>query len=146
MSLSDPTRKMSKSDDSDKGYIGLFEAEASLRKKVRAAVTATDTTTGQMSPGVENLFEILKACDKTEMAAEFLTEFRTGTIRYADLKDAVADALVQITSQLIQNRADVEGSQEELDRRLKEMTEKTRALARQTLREVKQVTGLPVFE
>ena len=39
MSLSDPTKKMSKSDDSDKGCIYLLDKPEVARKKVMSAVT-----------------------------------------------------------------------------------------------------------
>ena len=62
MSLADPTKKMSKS-LGDKHYISLFETEDSIRKKVKTAVTDTGGQPGgEMSPGVANLFTIIKAC------------------------------------------------------------------------------------
>ena len=60
MSLSDPTAKMSKS-AGDAHYVGVMEEEASIRKKVRSAVTDMGLEAGDaMSPGVANLFEILE--------------------------------------------------------------------------------------
>ncbi len=54
--------KMSKS-LGEKHYINLFGEEDRVRKQIKSAVTDTgDTPAGQMSAGVQNLFEILRAC------------------------------------------------------------------------------------
>ncbi|MDV7397832.1 tryptophan--tRNA ligase, partial [Arthrospira platensis SPKY1] len=61
LSTADPTRKMSKS-AGDKHYINVFAEPQVIRKQIKSAVTDTgDTPTGEMSPGVQNLFELLKA-------------------------------------------------------------------------------------
>ena len=60
MSLAEPTKKMSKS-LGDKHVLGLFEAEDSIRKKIRSAVTDLGEESKEMSPGVQNLFTLLKA-------------------------------------------------------------------------------------
>ena len=145
MSLGQPENKMSISDTagSEKNCIGLFEEEESIRRKIRGAVTGV--TSGPMSAGVANLFEILRACDKLQTANEFQKEFEAGSIRYADLKDAVADALIELTSGLRKKRQDIEGDSQSVDRCLREMTGKARELACKTIEEVRQLTGLLSF-
>src|SRR6478672_4984268 len=66
-SLLDPSRKMSKS-LGPRHYIGLFEEPASVRAKVQAAVTDPGILPPgvTMSPGVANLFAILRACGQGE--------------------------------------------------------------------------------
>ena len=57
MDLQDPTRKMSKSSESPQGTIGLFDDPATIERKIKRAVTDTDTgparcaTTRSPSPG-----------------------------------------------------------------------------------------------
>jgi tryptophanyl-tRNA synthetase len=102
MSLADPTKKMSKSLGPNH-YIGLFEDADSVRKKVRSAVTAT-ASGGVISPGVENLLALLKACGKDEEYADMLEKETSGTLQYSTLKTAVADAIVDLTSPLIERR------------------------------------------
>src|SRR5262249_34238709 len=99
MSPADPARKMSKS-AGERHYIGLFEEEVSVREKVRAAVTDGGPAGADMSAGVANLFAILKACGKRESAAALLREYQAGGRNYAALKEAVADALVELTGRL----------------------------------------------
>ncbi len=142
MSLADPTKKMSKS-LGEKHYIGLFEEEAKIRKKVRSAVTDTgDTPEGVMSPGVDNLFNLLKACGKVDAVESFTTDHNSGTLRYKDLKDATADALEELINpfrskkeQLLNDRAYVEGI-------MKEHSQKAAEIADETLHNVKRLTGM----
>jgi tryptophanyl-tRNA synthetase len=146
MSLVDPEKKMSKSDKAggERNYVGLFEDPEKIRKKVRSAVTDSgDKPAGGMSPGVGNLFEILQACGKTDVAASLQKDHDAGTLRYSDLKNAVADALVELTSELRRRRDEFTADEATVDKHIREMTEKARTLARETMREVRRLTGLP---
>ena len=142
MSLADPTKKMSKS-LGDKHYIGMFEEEEKIRKKVRSAVTDTgDTPEGEMSPGIANLFTLLKACGKDEYVVSFNEDYKAGSLRYSDLKNATADALVELIepfrtkkNELLKDRSFVEGI-------MKEHSQKAGELANETLHHVKRLTGM----
>ena len=67
MDLQEPTKKMSKSSASPQGTIGLFDDPASIERKIKRAVTDTDTGPDAVrydpvaKPGVSNLLEILAA-------------------------------------------------------------------------------------
>ncbi len=142
MSLADPTKKMSKS-LGEKHYIGLFDEEAKVRKKVRSAVTDTgDTPEGTMSPGVENLFNLLKACGKVEEMESFMKDFQEGSLRYKDLKDTTADALVTLTEPFRIRKAELQNDKSFVEKVIKEGGEKATELANETLREVKKLAGL----
>ena len=144
MSLIHPDQKMSKSEvEAEKGCIGLFEDEASIRDKVRAAVTDAGPRQVGMSAGVENLFEILRACERQQDYETLQAEYKSGRLKYVDLKDAVAEALIAITGRLRARRADLLADPEFVDRQLRDMTDKARTVARETMREVRQLTGLP---
>jgi tryptophanyl-tRNA synthetase len=104
LSLADPVRKMSKSLGA-KHYVGLFEDEASIRGKIRAAVTDTGGPRAGTSPGVDNLFRIL-AGTAPPLEHERLDRARKdGSLRYADLKEAVAEHLVIALRPLWERRA-----------------------------------------
>lgn len=143
-SLADPTRKMSKSLGS-RHYVGLFEEEAAVRRKVRSAVADSgDLPAGDaLSPGVENLLEILSACGRDEVASQFRQEYRTGNRRYAVLKDVVADALVELTGRLRTSRTELMRDPDRVDREVRQMSERARELARSTLQDVRERVGLP---
>ncbi|WP_017548034.1 tryptophan--tRNA ligase [Salinicoccus carnicancri] len=61
MSLNDPTKKMSKSDDNQKGYISLLDDPKAAAKKIRSAVTDSGSEIRydkEEKPGVSNLLDI----------------------------------------------------------------------------------------
>lgn len=143
-SLADPSKKMSKS-LGEKHTIGLFEEETSVRKKVRSAVTDSGVLPPgiEMSPGVHNLFELLKACGKTEIAAQLLTEYKSGNRQYAPLKEAVAETLVELTGGFRARRAEFTQDKKAVMQQVRESSEKARELAAATMKEVRRVIGLP---
>ena len=94
--LADPTKKMSKSDESGKGVIFLTDTPEVARKKVMSA--ATDSV-GQINyshetqPGVSSLIELLallKGVDKQTVIDQY-----TSQTMYGPLKSEVADTVVQ---------------------------------------------------
>jgi tryptophanyl-tRNA synthetase len=163
MSLADPTRKMSKS-LGPKHFIGLFEEADAIRKKVAGAVTdsggaARDDSEPRnawyhaapyhvpagkiMSEGVENLFSILRACGKQEMMQPMLQQFAAGELKYKPLKDAVGDALVELTQALREKKMKLEENPAQVEQTIRESSERARAIARKTIEEVRSLTGLP---
>ncbi len=143
MSFADPTKKMSKS-AGERHYVGLFEDEKGIRNKVKSAVTDSgETPEGQMSPGVENLFEILKACGKTDQAAKLIDHYEAGKLQYRVLKEVVADALVELTSRLRARRNEIASDAVTVNRQVREMSDKAHGIAADTLKEVRRMIGLP---
>lgn len=142
MSLADPTRKMSKV-AGENHFIRLFEEEKTLRKKVMDAVTDSgETPKDKMSPGVKNLFELLKACEKESEMLSLLNDFNAGTLKYKLLKETVADSLVELTSEMRRRRTEIAGDVSLLNDTIREMSGAARAIAQETLFEVKQMVGL----
>ena len=141
MSMADPTKKMSKS-LGDKHVIGLFEEESSIRKKIRSAVTDTGEESDLVSPGVQNLFTLLKASGQEAMHDSWMRDYENGTLKYAELKDGVADALVALTNAFIIRRQELSNDQHSIESVIDRLSEKARVLAADTIREVKQIAGL----
>ncbi len=141
-SPADPARKMSKS-AGEKHYINVFSDEARIRKQIKSAVTDTgDTPQGEISPGVANLFEMLKAAGKREALAALMDDYRTGTLRYVDLKEQVADALVELSNGFRAKKAELESNKKAVKASIKESSAHIRQRAQQTVREVKELAGL----
>lgn len=92
--LVDPSRKMSKSDETGKGVIFLSDTPEEARKKIMSATTDDkasvnyDTIT---QPGISNLIDILALLRGTS-PQEVETEFK-GMERYGDFKSIVADEM-----------------------------------------------------
>jgi tryptophanyl-tRNA synthetase len=94
MDLQEPTRKMSKSEASPQGTILVLEDLASVAKKVKRAVTDTETEVRydrEAKPGVSNLLDILSACtgeDPEVLAGRYQ--------QYGPLKADTAEAVVEL--------------------------------------------------
>ena len=142
MSLADPTKKMSKS-LGPKHYIGLFEEEAKIRKKVRSAVTDTgDTPDGEMSYGVQNLFNLLKACGNLDAVESFTNDFKAGELRYKDLKDTVGDGLVALLEPFRIKKEQLMNDRAYVEQIMKEHSQKAATIAGETLGNVKNLAGM----
>ena len=141
-STADPSRKMSKS-AGEKHFINVFADEARLRKQIKSAVTDTgDTPAGEMSKGIENLFELLKACEKMNVHDSLMTDYEAGTLKYVDLKESVADALVELSTQFRDRKAELMSNKKEVKNQIKASSAEIRKRAQQTIKEVKDLTGL----
>ncbi len=142
LSPADPTRKMSKS-LGEKHVINLFGEEEKMRKQIRSAVTDTgDTPEGEMSPGVANLFTLLKASGGVDASRLLMDEHVRGTLRYTDLKEVVADALGDMMGPIQERYKDILANKRTWKKRVQEASAQIRERARDTLREVHEITGL----
>ncbi len=141
-STADPSRKMSKS-AGEKHYINVFGDEARIRKQIRSAVTDTgDSTSGEMSAGIQNLFELLKAGEQLDAYDQLMKEYENGTLKYVALKDAVADTLVNISNEFKARRKELDSNKKEVKNQIKASSANIRKKAQQTLRDVKELSGL----
>jgi tryptophanyl-tRNA synthetase len=138
-SLSDPTKKMSKSDESAAGSILLLDDDDTVRRKFKRAVTdsGTEIRFDEQRPAITNLltiFQLLTGKQPPEVEAHFEGK------GYAQLKSELAEATVEFLRPL-QERA--RGySDEELNRTLDEGRERAQQIARGTLDDVKSRLGL----
>ncbi len=141
-STADPDRKMSKS-AGEKHYINVFAEEARIRKQVKSAVTdAGDTKEGEMSIGVENLFSLLKAAGNNEAHESLMNDFTNGSLRYVDLKEAVAESLVGLSANFREKKAELNANKKEVKNSIKASSFEIRKRAQETIREVKELSGL----
>ncbi len=141
-STADPVKKMSKS-AGEKHHINVFADEARIRKQIKSAVTdAGDTKSGEMSPGVANLFSILKASDKMDEYNQLKEDFDKGALKYAPLKEIVADALVEQTNLFKERKAAFMDDKKNVKNTIKASSAEIRKIAQETVKEVKELTGL----
>ena len=69
-------------------------------------------------------------------------DYFAGTLRYVDLKGQTADALVALTSEMRDRRADVLRRETDLEGRIMAMGERARAMARETLALAREKMGM----
>ena len=141
-STADPTKKMSKS-AGEKHYINVFADEATIRRQIKSAVTDSgDTPSGSMAEGVQNLFELIKASGWNSEYDQLMTEYKSGTLKYVDLKQTTADALVHLLVPFAEKKKDVNADKKSLKDQIKQSSSEVRKVAQQTIREVKELVGL----
>lgn len=140
MSLADPTKKMSKSDENPNGYVAIIESRDETIRKIKRAVTDSDTCVrfADGKDGINNLMSIYSAfTGKTleQIEAEF--EGRG----YGDFKAAVgetcADALQPIRDEfgkIVKDKAYLESI-------MRSGAERACGLARRTLSKVDRKVG-----
>jgi len=139
MSLSDPSKKMSKSDDDPNGCVMLMDDAETIQRKFKRAVTdsGTEIRFDPERPAITNLLEIfhLITGHSTEQV-----EDRFAGKGYAQLKGDLAEVTVEFLRPIQQSLREI--SDERLDEILTLGRDKARNIAKATLNEVFDRTGL----
>ena len=139
MSLSDPSRKMSKSDNDPNGCVLLMDDADTIQKKFKRAVTdsGTEIRFDESRPAINNLLEIYHLMTAKSQQE---TEDHFAGKGYAQLKGDLADATVEFLRPIQQRVQEI--TDEQLDQILDQGCEKARQIASVTLDQVFQKTGL----
>lgn len=143
MSLQEPTKKMSKSDDNRKNVIGLLEDPKAVTKKIKSAMTDSEEPPVirydvKNKPGVSNLLDILSGVTGktiTELEAEFEGQM------YGHLKGAVAEAVSGMLTEVQERFNRFRSDEAFLQQIMKEGAEKARARASVTLKKAYEAIG-----
>ncbi len=142
MSLAEPTKKMSKSDENANATIYLVDDRDTIIRKFKKAVTDSDAEVRydrENKPGVSNLMEIYGVVtDKTmdEVTKEFDGK------GYGDFKLAVGEAVADMLAPFHERCAQLEKDKAYIDSCIKENDEKAAYFANKTLRKVHKKLGL----
>ncbi|MDD1795918.1 tryptophan--tRNA ligase [Enterovibrio sp. ZSDZ42] len=143
MSLQDPTKKMSKSDDNRNNVIGLLEDPKAIAKKIKRAMTDSEEPPRvlfdiQNKPGVANLMGLMSvATGKTfaEIEADYADKM------YGHLKTDTAEAVVAMLEPVQQRYAEFRQDRAYLDQVMKAGAEKASERAAVTLKKVYEAVG-----
>jgi tryptophanyl-tRNA synthetase len=140
MDLQEPTRKMSKSEESPQGTILVLEDLAGVARKIKRAVTDTETEVRydpEAKPGVSNLLSILAVArgdDPAELAADYQ--------QYGPLKADTADAVVELLRPVQERYAELAADPQGTAKLLERGAEKAAGVAGGTLRRAQDAVGL----
>lgn len=139
MSLSDPTKKMSKSDDDVNGSVMLLDDADTIQRKFKRAVTdsGTEIRFDKTRPAITNLltiFQLLTGQSPEEIEANFADK------GYAQLKQQLADATINFLRPLQERVLAIDDG--ELAVMLENGREKARQIARPTLAAAMQRMGI----
>jgi len=135
MDLQEPTRKMSKSEDSPAGTVLVLEDLDAVAKKIKRAVTGTDYDPAQ--PGAANLLSILAACTGGSSA-----ELGTRYSQYGPLKSDVTDAVVALLEPIQARYRELSADPATVAKILEGGAEKAQSVAAATLARARANLGL----
>ncbi|MCL2396587.1 MAG: tryptophan--tRNA ligase [Defluviitaleaceae bacterium] len=144
MSLTEPTRKMSKSDE-ENSYVSLMDAPDAVIRKFKRAVTDSDMEIRYdqaEKPGISNLLEIYaNACGISIDAA--VAEFEGKG--YGHLKTTVGEAVVGNIIEPVQGRfAEISKDAAYLDEIMKKNAQRAAQIGERVLKKVKKKVGFVV--
>lgn len=142
MSLQDPEKKMSKSDENPNASVYLMDDADTIIRKFKRAVTDSEARICYCDeqPGIKNLIEIyctLSGKSPQEAVREF--EGRG----YGDLKLAVGETVVDALRPVQEEFARLSGDKAYIDGIIKENADKANYYATKTLRKVQKKVGFP---
>ncbi|MEG1393228.1 MAG: tryptophan--tRNA ligase [Christensenellaceae bacterium] len=141
MSLQEPEKKMSKSDDNENAYIALLDSPEVITRKIKKAVTDSEGVIRftEEKQGVSNLLTIYSAINKKSIQ-ECEKEFEEQN--YGTLKQRVAQAVVSVLEPLQKEYAKVRVDKAFLESIMTENAQKAAFAANKTLSKVKKKVGL----
>lgn len=142
MSLQDPSKKMSKSDENPNASIYLMDDVDTIVRKCKRAVTDSEAQIcyREEQPGVKNLIDIYSACTGNT-PDQVVKEFDGKG--YGDFKAAVGEAVVSVLKPLQDEVARLEKDKGYIDGIIKNNAEKANYFAMKTLRKVQKKVGFP---
>ncbi|MEG3766329.1 tryptophan--tRNA ligase [Alteromonas sp. 14N.309.X.WAT.G.H12] len=143
MSLQEPGKKMSKSDDNVNNFIGLLEDTKKITKKIKRAVTDSDEQARiyfnpQEKPGVSNLLTLLSLATGKKVD-DLVGEYEDKM--YGHLKGDVAEAVVALLTPIQERFRAIREDRSYLDDVMKQGAEKASAKAAVTLEKVYDTVG-----
>jgi len=142
MSLQEPEKKMSKSDENENAFIALLDPPDVIVRKFKRAVTDSETVVRydqENKPGISNLMSIYASVTNKsfeEIEAEFEGK------GYGDFKMAVAEAVVETLKPIQQKHKELMENKDYLDEIMKSGAEAASRLANKTLSKVHKKVGL----
>ena len=141
MSLQEPTKKMSKSDDNQTATVYLLDTPKDIEKKIKRAQTDSDNAVRydrEAKPGISNLMDIFAAL--TDKSHEEIEKAYAGQ-GYGTFKKDVAEATISVLEPIQKRYAELIDTPE-LDVILTKGAEKAREKASKTYEAVTKAMGL----
>lgn len=140
MSLQDPSKKMSKSDPDENGYIAILDDENTIIRKIKRAVTDSvgEVNYSDDQPGIKNLINIYSAFSGEEI--DTIVDRYKGK-GYGDFKNDLAEVIVDTLVPLQERYNKIIGDKDYLEGIYREGAEKASKASRKTLRKVYKKVG-----
>ena len=141
MDLQAPERKMSTTGGTPQGTVLVLDEPDVIAKKIRSSVTdsGSEVRRGPDKAGVSNLIDILAAVRGIEPEA---VEREFDGAGYGAFKQAVADAVISYLAPVRERYHELRADEAGLERTLAEGADKARAIAADTLADVRDAMGV----
>jgi len=148
MGLDDPSKKMSKSAENPKNYIALLDSLETIREKIKAAVTDSDSEIKydeQNKPAVSNLLTVyslfsgLPADRQGKKISELEKEYESKN--YSVFKNDLAEIIIEGLSPIQKKYKELSANPDYIKKVLRDGAEKAKAIASQTMAEVRSKIG-----
>ncbi len=142
MSLQDPEKKMSKTDENPNASIYLMDDPDTIRRKFRRAVTDSvgEVRYTEKQPGIRNLIDIYCSCTG-KSTEECEKEFEGQG--YGTFKEAVGESVVGVLKPLQDRFAELSADKDYIDRMILQNDEKAMYYSEKTMRKVRKKMGFP---
>lgn len=142
----DGSGKMGKS-EGEGNAIFLVDDENLIRKKIMRAKTDSGPKVPNepKSQEIENIFALMKLVSAQDTVTFFENKYNDCSIRYGDMKKQLAEDMVLFCSPIRSKILEIEKDSEYLRRIVNEGSEKARASARKTIKEVREIIGFKPF-
>ena len=142
MSLQEPTKKMSKSDENLNASIYLMDSPDTIIRKFKRAVTDSDNQIlySEDKPGIKNLIDIYSTATGKSID-DVVKEFDGKG--YGDFKLAVGESVVSVLKPIQDKVAELSKNKDYIDGIIKTNGEKANYFANKTLRKVQKKVGFP---
>jgi tryptophanyl-tRNA synthetase len=142
MDLQDPTSKMSTTGGGEQGTVYVLDEPRTIEKKIKSAVTdsGSEIRRGAEKPGVSNLIEIL-AVTSARTPQDVEAEMASAR-SYGDLKAAVAAATIDYLAPVREHYEELRADEAALEAVLAAGGERARAIASETLADVRERMGV----
>jgi len=142
MSLTEPTKKMSKSDTNPNSHILLLDEPNVILKKFKRAVTDSENQIAYRDeqPGIKNLIDIycsVTKCTPDQALAEF------ADMGYGVLKQRVGEAVAAELEPVQKRFRDLSKNKDYINSVIKTNAQKANYYAQKTLRKVQKKVGFP---
>lgn len=142
MSLQDPSKKMSKSDDNERATIFLTDSPEEIRSKIKRAVTDSGTDIHfdrTLRPAISNLMTLYQVATGQEI--QTVEEHFAGK-SYGEFKTELAEAIVEMLRPLRERYTEIRSDKGYLAEILSKGRDEARKRAGKTLRKVNKKVGL----
>ena len=140
MSLAEPTKKMSKSDENENAVVRILDDRDTIIRKFRRAVTDSDAVVryAEGKDGINNLMTIYSACTGLsfeEIEAQFADK------GYGEFKPAVAEAVIETLRPVRERYEQIIGEKDYLAEVAAKGAEKAQRIAHKTLMKAMKKVG-----